>query len=323
MLLMKDRTDPEMLPVLDFLKSVGFDVDLSDIDASRVQLGGVFEAMAEGAPPIEGVDITVEEAPHADGSFNVPMRIYRAIGNTETLPVIYWIHGGGYVLNSAEGDDAYAANLVLALDCVVVSVDYRLAPEHPFPAPMEDCYTGLKWMYDSAEKLGIDTSRIVIAGQSAGGGLAAGLAQMARDRNEVPVIHQFLYYPMIDDRNINRIENAEHDHYIWSSHSNYYGWKAYLGMEPGTDATPQYAAPLRTEDLAGLPPAYILTGDIDLFMAEDLAYATRLIQAGVPTEVHVYPGGVHAFDILGATTALAQRCNADLFSAYKRVLHGG
>jgi acetyl esterase/lipase len=138
----------------------------------------------------------------------------------------------------------------------------------------------------------------------------------------VPLIYQLLIYPMIDDRNIEQADDPDYDHWVWSRESNYLGWKAYLGMEPGTDATPKYAAPARTENLAGLPPTYMYVGDIDLFMAENLAYASRLIEAGVPTEVHVYPGGIHAFDNLGATTALGQRCNADRTRAMRAVMHG-
>lgn len=319
---MKDRVDPDMLPVLDQLKQVGFDIDLTDIGAARTKIRGVLEALQAATPPIEGVEITVQEAPYADGSYTVPVRVYQPKNKSGTLPGFFWIHGGGYVLNSAEDDDATAAHFALTYNCVVVSVDYRLAPENPFPIPLEDCYTALKWMYDSADALDFDPERIAIGGASAGGGLCAGLAQITRDRGEVPVIYQLLIYPMIDDRNIEQASDPIFDHYVWSRHSNLRGWRAYLGMEPGTPKTPKYAAPLRTDNLEGLPPALILVGDVDLFLEEDLAYATRLIQAGVPTEVHVYPGGVHAFDLLGAMTALGQRCNIERDAVMKAVLHG-
>ncbi len=321
-MVMKDRVDPEMLPILDYLTSIGFVIDLTDIDLTRERIASVLAAMKSAAPPIEGIDITVDEAPYADGSYNVPVHVYQPQSKTDTLPALFWIHGGGYVLNSAEDDDATASSLALAFNCVVVSVDYRLAPENPFPIPLEDCYTALKWTYDSAESLGIDPERIVIGGQSAGGGLCAGLAQITHDRGEVPVLYQLLIYPMIDDRNIEQTDDPATDHYVWSRESNLLGWRAYLGMEPGTENTPKYAAPARTENLEGLPPAYILVGDVDLFLSEDLAYANRLIQAGVPTEVHVYPGGVHAFDVLGGTTALGIRCNTERDAVLKKVMHG-
>lgn len=319
---MKKRVDPEMIPILDALAGMGFVVDLNDIEASRKQIANVLATLAEGAPPIEGVDLTLHEAPYADGSFNVPLRVYTPLEKTEKLPAVFWIHGGGYVLNKAEYDDAQCAYFALAWNCVVVSVDYRLAPENPFPIPLEDCYVGLKWTYDSADTLGIDKSRIAIGGQSAGGGLAAGLAQITRDRGEVPLIFQLLVYPMIDDRNLEQANDTVDDHYVWSRYSNLMGWRAYLGQEPGTDKTPLYAAPGRTENLANLPPVYMYVGDVDLFYAEDLAYATRLSQAGVPVELHVYPGGVHAFEVLGGPTALAQRCAADRERAMKQALHG-
>lgn len=319
---MKERIDPDMIPILEALYEMGFKIHLNELEETRAGLATLLQNLTAAAPPIEGIDISVQEAPYPDGSFNVPLRIYRATGNTETLPVMYWMHGGGYVLNRAEDDDPVASYLALALNCVVVSVDYRLAPENPFPIPMEDCYVGLKWTYDSAETLGIDPARIVIGGQSAGGGLTAGLAQMTRDRGEVPLLYQLLVYPMLDDRNLEQASDTVDDTYVWSRESNLLGWRYYLGQEPGTENTPLYAAPGRTEDLTNLPPAYMYLGDIDLFMAEDLDYASRLIQAGVLTEVHVYPGGVHAFDNLGATTALAQRCIADRDRTLKAVMHG-
>lgn len=319
---MRDRVDPQMVPVLDALKDLGFDVDLNDIPATRDRLAAIAAQMAAGAPPIEGVELSVLAAPYADGSFNVPLRVTRPAANTEALPVMYWMHGGGYVLGKAADDDALMAYFSLTLNCVAVSVDYRLAPENPFPVPLEDCYVGLKWTHDNAAALNIDPHRIMIAGQSAGAGLTAALAQVTRDRGEVPLIYQLLVYPMLDDRNLAQASDTVADTLVWSRYSNLIGWRSYLGMEPGTEATPRYAAPGRTADLAGLPPVYLLVGDVDLFLVENLDYAARLIQAGVPTEVHVYPGGVHAFDTLGAGTALAQRCNADRDRALKQALHG-
>jgi acetyl esterase/lipase len=161
---MMDRVDPEMVPVWNALVEMGFKADLNDIEGTRVALGALLAQMAAATPPIEGVDIEVHEAPYADGSHNVPLRVIRPTERSEVLPVLYWIHGGGYVLNSAEDDDALASGFALSLNCAVVSVDYRLAPEFPFPTPLEDCYVGLKWTHDNAESLGIDPSRIVIGG---------------------------------------------------------------------------------------------------------------------------------------------------------------
>ncbi|MEL6148749.1 MAG: alpha/beta hydrolase [Chloroflexota bacterium] len=319
---MSERVDAELLAVANQLTEIGFNPDLTDIPGTREAVAAILAAMAEGAPPIEGVEMTLHEAPNADGSFNVPLRVFHPEQRDGTLPVMLWIHGGGYVLNKAEYDDAQVAGFAVAWNCVIVSVDYRLAPEHPFPVPLEDCYVGLKWTYDNAEMLGIDTDRITIGGQSAGGGLAAGLGQITRDRAEVPLMYQLLIYPMIDDRNLEQASDTVPDHYIWSRQSNLLGWRSYMGMEPGTDNTPLYAAPGRTENLEGLAPVYMYVGDVDLFYAEDLAYATRLAEAGVPVELHVYPGAMHAFDLLGAQTAIGQRCNADRDRVMKQVLHG-
>ncbi|MEO0565183.1 MAG: alpha/beta hydrolase fold domain-containing protein, partial [Chloroflexota bacterium] len=170
--------------------------------------------------------MSLVEVPNADGSFDVPLRIFRPEGSTETLPAMIWIHGGGYVLNNAEADDALVAYFAVTWNCVVVSVDYRLAPENPFPIPLEDCYVGLKWTHDNAASLNVDPGRIAIGGQSAGGGLAAGLGQLTRDRDEVSLIYQLLIYPMIDDRNLVQASDTVVDHYVWSRHSNLVGWRS-------------------------------------------------------------------------------------------------
>jgi acetyl esterase/lipase len=250
------------------------------------------------------------------------VRVYEPSGRSETLPALLWIHGGGYILGTIEWDDQQARQFALSLDCVVVSVGYRLAPEHPFPTPLEDCYAALIWLFEQAEALGVDRACIAIGGASAGGGLAAALAQLARDRNEVPIAYQLLIYPMLDDRNVNQPGDTVEDTVVWTRAHNLFGWRSYLGQEPGTASTPSYASPGRTESLEGLPPAYVLVGDIDLFVEEDIEYARRLAAAGVPTELHVYSGGVHGFVGLGAATRLGARANAHRDEALQHVLHG-
>jgi acetyl esterase/lipase len=204
---------------------------------------------------------------------------------------------------------------------VVASVEYRLAPEHPFPAPVEDCYAALKWLVAQSTKLGVNTARIAIGGASAGGGLAAGLAVLARDRAEVEVAFQLLIYPMIDDRTITPASATVPDTFVWTRENNLMGWRAYLGREPGgTDVSP-YAAAARTTDLRGLPPAYIPVGDLDLFLDENMTYAQRLLAAGVPTELHVYPGAFHGFNGFVPNAEISRRFNTDRDSALKRMLH--
>jgi acetyl esterase/lipase len=202
--------------------------------------------------------------------------------------------------------------------CAVVSVEWRRPPEHPFPAPMDDCYAGLAWTHRHAAELGVDPARIAIGGASSGGGSAAGLALLARDRGELPVRFQLLIYPMLDDRNVTPASRALTDPRVWNRASNLIGWRAYLGDAAGTGRVSPYAAPARATDLTGLPPAYLAVGDLDLFIDEDLEYAQRLQQADVPTELHVYPGGIHAFDSYAPASALARRFAGDRDDALRR-----
>ena len=183
---------------------------------------------------------------------------------------------------------------------LVASVDYRLAPERPFPAGLTDCHAALRWLHAHAEERGVDPARIAVGGDSAGGGLAAALVQLAHDRGEVPVAFQLLVYPMLDDRTVLEADDDGTEHFVWSRRSNRFGWTAYLGHEPTVESAPEYAAPARREDLSGLPPAWIGVGDLDLFHAEDLAYAARLRAAGVACEVHEVPGMYHGADVLHA-----------------------
>jgi acetyl esterase/lipase len=320
---MRQRVDPEIVPVLDELSEIGLlEFDFSDVPALRARLNSTMEMMAAQEPRIEGVDSTDHRAPCTDGSHGVSVRVYEPSGRSETLPALLWVHGGGYVLGSIEWDDQLARQFALSLDCVVASVGYRLAPEHPFPTPLEDCYAALTWLSEEAQALGVDRARIAIGGASAGGGLAAALAQLARDRGEVSLVYQLLIYPMLDDRNITQPSDTVEDTVVWKRADNLFGWRSYLGHEPGTENTPPYASPGRTESLERLPPAYVLVGDIDLFTDEDIEYARRLAAAGVPTELHVYPGGVHGFDSFGAATTLGTRANAHRDEALKHVLHG-
>ncbi|HEX4211558.1 MAG TPA: alpha/beta hydrolase, partial [Candidatus Binataceae bacterium] len=272
-------------------------------------------------PAVEGVTSQDQFAPGAHGEPAVRVRVYRPNDQPSKLPALLWIHGGGYVMGDIEQDDRLMKQLVKRLGCVAVSVDYRLAPEHPFPAPVEDCYAGLKWLSAHADELGVDPSRIAIGGASGGGGLAAGLALMARDRKEVPVVFQLLIYPMIDDRNVTPASYAITDSRMWHRDSNRLGWKAYLGRDGGGSGVSPYAAASRATDLSNLPPAYIPVGALDLFVDENIEYAQRLIQAGVPTELHVYPGAFHGFDMFAPSARVSKQFKADRDDALKRALH--
>ena len=228
----------------------------------------------------------------------VGVRLYRPADAQGPGPALLWIHGGGYVIGRAAQDDALCRRFARALGATVASVEYRLAPEHPYPTPVEDCYSALTWL---ARLPAVDPKRVAIGGASAGGGLAAALAFVARDRGEVQVAAQLLVYPMLDDRSADRTDLDDSGHRLWTRASNRFGWDAYLG-----DADRNVAVPARREDLRGLPPAWMGVGTLDLFHDEDLAYADRLNAAGVPCDVEVVPGAFHGFDAVAAKAEVSR-----------------
>ena len=243
---------------------------------------------------MERTDFVVDEAN------GVVVRVHRPVGLEGAVACVYSIHGGGYIRGSYEMDDAKFDRWCPAYGIVGVSVEYRLAPETPYPGPLEDCYAGLKWTYDNATELGIDPDKIGITGVSAGGGLCAALALLARDRGEVPLQFQLLDCPMLDDRQITP-SSQQKDLVIWNKASNAFGWQSYLGDLYGTADVPYTAAPARAEDLSGLPDAYVCVGGADGFRDENIIYAMRLYGAGVPTELHVYPGAPHGVGLFPQT----------------------
>ena len=224
-------------------------------------------------------------------------------------------------MGNLDGDDYPIKLRMKAADCITVSVDYRRAPEAPFPAPLEDCYAALKWCFEHADEIGVDSSRIAIGGGSAGGGLAAALALLVRDRAEMDVVFQMLIYPMIDDTNVAPASETLPDTYIWSRANNLFGWTSYLGRAPGGEGVSPYAAAFRASDLTGLPPALIVVGELDLFVDENIEYARRLIGAGIPTELQVYPGAYHGFINIAPEADVSQQCIAACTQALKKALH--
>jgi acetyl esterase/lipase len=234
--------------------------------------------------------VAIERVSLAPG---VGLRVYEP-GDRTTDGALLWMHGGGMVVGSAAQDDGHCADVAAKLGILVVSVDYRLAPEHPFPHAVDDCRRAWEWVLTDGP--GIDTAKVVIGGQSAGGCLAASLAQRIHDEGGVQPIGQWLFCPMLDDRTAADRSLDAGRHFLWHNRSNLAGWTAYLGTAPGAASLPDYAAPARRRVLNGLPPAWIGIGDIDLFYDENRAYAAALTAAGVECELDVVAGGPHGFE---------------------------
>jgi acetyl esterase/lipase len=242
-----------------------------------------------------------------------------AASSSSPRPVVLWIHGGGYVIGTASQDDGVCQRIARELDAVVVAVDYRLAPQHPFPAPLDDCFTAYDFVQREASRFGGDASRLIIAGQSAGGGLAAALTLQILDRRRPLPRLQALVYPMLDDRTTLRdVDGAQHR--LWDQPSNRFGWRAYLGRAPGGDDVVDHAAPARRVDLHGLPPTWIGVGTNDLFLDEDLEYARRLQLAGINTTVEVVEGAFHGFDAALVHTAVSQQFFASQIAAMREAV---
>jgi acetyl esterase/lipase len=312
------RTDAVHREILGFLPADLF--DFSDLDAGIARVMGLL-----GAAPAELPDtVSVEDhSAQADDGHEVTVRIYRPAGAPSPSPVLYWIHGGGLILGAVGMDDGHCADIATRLQIVVASVDYRLAPQWPYPTPIDDCEAGLRWMIGEADRLGIDTDRLVIGGGSAGGGLAAALAIRTRDRGEVAPVLQLLRYPMIDDRNTTESSHDIVDGRVWNRAANLAGWNAYLEGGAGGEDVPADAAPARATDLAGLPPAMVTVGALDLFLDEDIAYARALLRAGVPTDLRVYPNAFHGSDVMVAHAEVSQRWRQDELDAIIRAITPG
>jgi acetyl esterase/lipase len=311
--------DPELAAALAAMPmGLSATLDFDDMPGSR-------ERMAARRPlvlPGDDIDWEDRKVPGPEGSPEITLRIYRPKTQTAPLPVFYWIHGGGMVLGTLDGDNERLSGFVREVGCVAVSVDYRLAPENPHPAPVEDCYAGIAWTVANAEELRIDASRVAIGGASAGGGLAAATALLCRDRGGPTVGFQLLVYPMIDDRNTHPSTHEPDTAGIWSRRTNLGGWKALLGDAAGGENVSEYAAPSRATDVSRLPAAFIDVGTADLFRDEEIDYAQRLKQAGVPTELHVYAGAYHGFEGIAPNARLTLAAKALRYDALRRAFGG-
>ena len=307
--------DPELVALLDQIPATTLTAEI--LVPTRAQMAATISQASANSPQFPGLSVSEHFIPGPEGAPDVRVLVYLPTSEQGPFPTLLWIHGGGYIIGSADAEDLTVKSIVSAIGCAAVSVDYRLAPETPHPGPVEDCYAALQWLYTHADEMGIDPNRIAVGGSSAGGGLAAALALLARDRGEVPLVFQFLIAPMLDDRTCTLAQPHPYTgEFIWTPEANRFGWTSLLGQEPGGDDVSPYAAPARAEHLEGLPATFINVGAIDLFLEEDLEYARRLTRAGVPTELHVYPGAYHGFRMV-ANAQVTKAAERDQLAALK------
>jgi acetyl esterase len=307
--------DPDLLPLLDLF--AGFDVTSETYADLRAGIG-----MPE--LPIEEPLLTPRHchAPGRDGAPDVALLVYTPPGENARRPAILHIHGGGMVIGSADMSRMSMPPIALAFDAVAVSVEYRLAPETPFPGPQEDCYAALQWLVANADALGVDPARIVVMGESAGGGLAAALTLMVRDRGEYRLSGQVLVHPMLDHRTGGPDcpwRNPGTGEFFWKRGSNRFGWESLRGGYAVDDDRRGWFSPALATDLSGLPPAFVSVGTLDLFLDEDVDYVRRLTAAGVPAELHCYPGAIHAYHAV-RDARVTKQSNRDLMGALARLL---
>jgi acetyl esterase/lipase len=321
---LRDRMDPQLVDGLDAFIAATGSRGLAGI-ADPVERRAIFgELMAAGEVEHDpGVATRDYLVPGPSGDPEVKLRVYRPVAAEGPLPALFYIHGGGMVIGGIETEDAIARALCLAVGCAAVSVEYRLAPENPHPAPVEDCYAGLVWTAENAGRLGIDATRIAVYGGSAGGGLAAATALLARDRGGPTLVLQMLLYPMLDDRCETPSCEEIDDIGVFDGWASREGWQALLGERWGTDAVEPAAAPARSTDLSGLAPAWIDVGELDALRDESVAYALRLLQAGVATDLHVYPGAFHAWEVFVPDADSSGRVVADRVAALRRAFSLG
>jgi acetyl esterase/lipase len=303
----EDLLDPEIAAVIQA-------VPMQTMDDEVVNLVRSIEFPA--VAPSEAVERREHQVP---GGPPILLRVNRPKGVVPARPCVLSIHGGGYVFGRYDMDDGKLDSWCQKFSIVTVSVEYRLAPDTPYPGPLEDCYRALAWCFAHAQELGIDTRCVGVAGVSAGGGLAAALALLARDRGGPPIAFQLLDSPMLDDRQVTHSSQLE-GLPIWSRESSIYGWRSYLGALHGSSKVPYTAAPARADDLSGLPPAFVSVGSVDGFLDEGVDYALRMNHAGVAAELHVYPGACHGYH-LAADSQIVQQSKRDQEQWIDRQLH--
>ena len=298
-------------------------LDFSSLERARMLTADLMQAAAARQPPIEGVAVEDCRVPAEGARPDLLIRIYKPAGVAMPAPALLYIHGGGFVLGEVWQFDAQCKHLASTAEVIVASIEYRRAPEYPFPNPLDDCYAALAWLHRAGAACGIDATRLGVGGSSAGAGLAAGLALLARDRAEFPVAYQLLEAPMLDHRGSTPSSQAIDHPKVWNRDSNGYGWAAYLGADHLRRNIPAYASPALATDLRRLPPAYLCVGAFDLFLDESFNYAQRLMQAGVCVEFHVYEMGYHGSPRAVPMADVSTRWRNDLSRALKRLAYDG
>ena len=310
-----DRVDPEIVHALEFNPAERYIAIAEDPPKAREMTNAQKQAMFAALPP---TDVTIEETSIVGPDCDIPIVIYRP-PNPGPRGGLLWLHGGGYIVGTAR-DDGHGIGFAEHVGCAVVSVDYRLAPESTYKGSIADSFAALNWMVDNASELEIDASRIAIAGGSAGGGLAAGLALYNRDMGGPSLAFQLLIYPMIDDTNQTPSSYEITHPTIWHRAVSLAAWRMYLGDEHGTDQVSPYAAASRAADLSGLPPALVTVGELDLFRDENINYAQRLMAAGVKTDLQVYAGMFHGAEMSVPEAAVSKRMRLGYRDAMKRAI---
>ncbi len=310
-----DHIDPEIRFALDYFPAELMTAIGDDPTLARQMFQPLWDAEAASLAPS---DVTIEEitVPAPDGE--IPLVIYHP-QTPAPRGGLLWIHGGGFIVGSGR-NDPHGIGFAEHVGCTVVSVDYRLAPEHTYQASVADCVGGLDWLFENATELGVDPKRIAIGGASAGGGLTAGLALHNRDHAGRNLALQLLIYPMLDDRHDTPSGRAITHPTVWNRHVSFKAWQMYLGEEYGGDRVSPYAAAMRATDLSGLPPAFVTVGMMDLFRDENILYAQRLMEAGVPTELQVYPGMYHGAEMSAPAADVSARMRTAYRDAVKRAI---
>ncbi|WP_142956115.1 alpha/beta hydrolase [Enterococcus durans] len=306
---MKSRIHPELLDTFE---------NLSPMNLSEEALPNIRAINKASINAYIDNDITQKDYYMLNENSGIRIKVYAPRNQTRKLPVVLFIHGGGYMFGSIEGNDPKCARYVKEVNCVVVSVDYRLAPENPYPAAIEDCYLALEWIVSNKDLLNVDIKRLAVVGGSAGGGLVAALSLLTRDRKGPKIKFQMPLFPMIDDSCTTYSSNEFHDKRIWSKELNKFAWSMYLKDIEGE--TPKYAAPMRETDFSKLPATYTTVGTLDPFRDETINYVQALISANIPVEFHLYPGCYHEFEDIVPNSYISKKAIEDSIVALKRGL---